>query len=588
MSGAEAIAAFSVEKNMGLDFWCELTGFDFDAHVKKGKEKGTRKTSGSFNPLPIDPQLATELRPFNGFYNLILVGGGPQLPIYPYPGPIMPGPVIDKGFMMIDRSVDYSPTPSHKICISFKADFLTVVEDITKQITSPGGFHPTTSTMNWTSDFGIFHGSAMFTDLALSARNSTVSRALGMFAEMSLAGGNQLAPAGLDIFVGNYQYVISGAPPCTFNITKSGDGFKCTIKQPPGNENEIEAPTVSYNSQMYLLTVPDVPEKGLRGFTSMLGTYSNVGLVAYVMGKNADNSPENGFIGINGKPDGHNECDRLQCSALGSRMLMHSAEGSKKKAKKVETAGKTHPPTGFPVSREIANAMHPFNGFYSLTGKDVKDDTTNWLCIDRQVTYYPIKSPQRGIPQYTVQVTYQINGSSVQDISKEATENFDPSTNTIKFGQTELQFSTQPLSIGQATASQCEGQIPATDGLIVQVKGTNSLTAPDISMYAGNYSHILVPPSKGPSFSLSLYYNQGGAYEITMTNEKTCKSAVVPQFTYDPAMFTVDIPAYSKDDIPRMLVMLGTVAALGCVAYITIQGKKKEESQITFISTNPL
>jgi len=105
-------------------------------------------------------------------------------------------------------------------------------------------------------------------------------------------------------------------------------------------------------------------------------------------------------------------------------------------------------------------------------------------------------------------------------------------------------------------------------------------------MYAGNYSHILVPPSKGPSFSLSLYYNHGGAYEISITNEKTRKSAVVPQFTYDPAMFTIDIPAYSKDDIPRMLVMLGTVAALGCVAYITIQGKKREESQITFISTN--
>ena len=585
MSGAEAIAAATMEKTRGLDFWCQLTGFDFDAHVKKAKEKVTETTSVLFQPLPVDPQLAAYLRPFNGFYNFILVSGGPQPPISPYPGPIMPGPVTDKGFIMIDRSVDYSPSPSHKICISFKADFLTAVENITEQIISPGGFDPVINKMIWTSDSGILHGSAMFTDLALSARSSTVSRALGMFAEMALAGGNQVAPAGLDVFVGNYQYVIGGAPPCTFNITKSGDGFKCTIKQLSGNENEIEAPTLSYNAQMYLLTVQDDPEKGLQGFTTMLGTYSNVGLVAYVMGKNADKSPATGFIGINKKPDGHGEGDRLYCSALGSRMLMHSAEGAKKKAEKVETA---HPPTGVPVSQEIANAMHPFNGFYSLTGNDEKDDNTNWLCIDRQVTYSPIKSPQRGVPQYTVQVTYQINGSSVQDISKEATDHFDPSTNTIKFGQTELKLSTQPLSISQAAASQCEGQIPAPDGQLVQVTGTNSLTAPDVSMYAGNYSYILKPPSKGPSFSLNLYYIEGGAYEISITNEKTGKSAVVPQFTYDPAMFTVDIPAYTKAGIPRMMVMLGTVATFGCVAYIIVEGKKKGESQITFISTNQL
>ena len=58
MSGAEATAAATMEKTMGLDFWCQLTGFDFDAHVKKTKEKAAETTSVLFQPLPIDPKLA--------------------------------------------------------------------------------------------------------------------------------------------------------------------------------------------------------------------------------------------------------------------------------------------------------------------------------------------------------------------------------------------------------------------------------------------------------------------------------------------------------------------------------------------------
>ena len=583
--------ATNVEKGEIVGFWCQITGFDIVSHTKEDKEKGPQKVSGPFQPVPIDPQLAAELRPFNGFYNLILMSSGPQLPISPNPGPIMPGPVFVRGFMMIDRSVEYSPNPVHKICISFKAGatfLLSSIEDITKQIIGQGGFDPATHEVSWSSDF-IFHGSAIFTDLALNARSSFVTRALGTFADMVLSGGNQLAPAGLDVFVGNYEHVIGGAPPCTFNITKTNDGFQCTVKQLSGNQKEITASSISYNAQMYLLTVPDEPESGLRGFTTMLGTYSNVGLVAYVMGKNTDNSPTTGFIGINEKPDGHDnsEDDKLQNSALWSRMLMHSAEGAKKKAKKAEAATKLLPPTGVSVSPEIAHAMHPFNGFYSLTGSDLSDDAINWLCIDRRVTYYPLKSPQKGVPLYTVQVTYQLNGSSVQQISNEATQNFDQSTNTIKFGQTELKFSTQPLSKDQPTASQCEGQIQTSDGKIVRVSGTNSLTAPDISTYAGNYSYILKPPSKGSPFSLNLYFNQP-TFEISITNEKTHKSAVVSRFTYDPQMFTINIPANPKADIPKIMVMLGTVVQLGCVAYITIQGKKPQESQISFISTNPL
>lgn len=577
--------SLSVEKDQIVDFWFQITGFDIESLTK---EKGALKISGDsskpFQPVPIDPQLAAELRPFNGFYNLILMSSGPQPPISPNPGPIMPGPVLERGFIMIDRSIEYSPYPVHKICISFKA---ISVEDITKQIIGPGGFDPATHEMDWSSTG--FQGSAIFKDLALSARNSFVTRAHGIFADMPLCGGNQLAPAGLDVFVGNYKHVIGDTvPPCTFNITKTNDGFQCTIKQLSGNRNEIVASSISYNAQMYLLSVPDEQENGLRKFHAMLGTYSNVGLVAYVMGSNADNSPATGFIGINEKPeyDHSSGDDKLLNSALWSRTLMHNAEGVKKKAKKADTAKKIQAPAGVPVNPEIAYAMHPFNGFYSLTGSDLKDDAINWLCIDRKVTYTQFQTLQKG-PLYTVQVTYQLNGSSVQQISGEATQHFDPSTNTIRFGQTELKFSTQPLSKDQPTASRCEGQIQTSDGQIVRVSGTNSLTAPDISMYAGNYSYILLKPSKGPAFSLNLYFNQG-AFEISITNEKSHKSTVVPQFTYDPQMFTVNIPANPKADTPSMMVMLGTMAPLGCVAYVIIRGKKLQDPQIEFISTNPV
>ena len=579
MSGAEASSAVSMETSIGLEFWSQITGFSFNTHTKTDKDRAVNTvTTVPFPPLPIGSQLAAELWPLNGFYNFYFFGSGPQRPaITPSPGPMLPGWAwaFDKGFMMIDQSVEYSPAgPSHKICVSFKANFLTFVEDITGQIIA-GGFDPTTQSIKWTSDSGLLHGRVTFTDMALNAYNSLVTASQGLFGDFLLCGGSQIAPAGLDVFVGNYQYVLGGSPPCTFKITKTTDGgFECTINQLPGNEI-ISAASITYDAQMYLLFVPADQSKGFSGFTAMLGTSSNEGLVAYVM---SPNNTMTGFIGVNEKPTARVEGDRLQGSVLWSAMLMQNAkEGKKKKDKKAEAAKKALAPvpTGVVVSQEIANAMRPFNGFYAL------NDTAGWFCIDQQVTYYPLKSAQKGVPQYTVQVSYQLNGSSIQQVSAEATKNFNPSTNSIKFGNTELSFFTQKLGSGQTAISQCDGLIPINDaGQTMHVTGTNSLTAPHVLMYAGNYCYALKQPAP---YSLNLY-NNNGAVEISITNNKTGRSVVAPQFTYDPQMFTVDIPAFSS--IPHFMVMLGTVTALGCVAYILIQGKTSQENQIMFLSTN--